>query len=300
MSNRWTIQGWTTGDLNALVKNLGGEEVARKIQRGEVKVSVEDVLKVLFDKHGRRIPEGLSASVCDANRDFRLDQPKLDAELDYAKRITRLHDCLSVDTKVTAEQLKMETERLLALIRDNSQIANITNGVWLPLVLPKMETDDVGAELERYLKAVSKSYVEAFGDRKFYNYRKGTLANEVSIINGSRHDQLIERMKQGPVIGILFPSPLQGFSINAQREQMATLPEEFILSGLDTVIAMVMYPDVLARDHNTPGLDLSAFSWQSADYSLGFWAYRGTLDSFNTGNLSDARKNYSGGLLFFE
>lgn len=296
MSNKWMIQDWTTGELNALVKNLGGEEVARKIQREEIKVSFEDVVKVLFDKHGRRIPKGLKANVCDANRNFRLDQPKLETKVDY-NRITRLHECLNIDTGITAEQFKSETERLLAIIRDNTQVANITNGVWLPVVLPKLITDDLGTELGLYLEAVGNSYTKTFSDRKFYNHRKGTLGGNVSIIDGSRYDQLIERMKQGPVIGIHFPNPLQGFSINAQREQMSTLPEGFILSGLDTAIAMVMYPDILACKYNTSGLDLPALQWQSVDYSLCFGADDDEL-GFGSDFLAIADGDFSGGLLF--
>jgi hypothetical protein len=298
MSKEFMIRDWTTGDLNALVKNLGGEEIARKIQRGEMKANFEDVAKVLFDKYGRRISEGLSANACDANRNFRFDQPKLKAEVDYANRIMRLHGCLSVDTGITAEQFQQETERLLTLIRDNPQIANLVNGVYLPIVLPKLITDDLGAELEYYLTAVGNSYTKVFSDRKFYNHRKGTLTDEVKIVDGSRHGQLIAKMKQGPVIGIHFPNPLQGYSVNASREQMATLPEEFILSGLDTAIAMAMYPDILARNFNIPGLDLAAFSWRSSYFSLFFRARGDGLFFGVAGGLVDARGGSSGGLLF--
>lgn len=299
MKIKWLTRNWTIGDLNALVKNLGEEEIGRKIQRGEVKVSFEDAVKTLFDKHGRRIPEGLQANVCDANREFRLDQPKLNKEVDFANRILRLHECLSIDTKITAKQLKAETERLLALIRDNSQIANIANGVYLPIILPKLVTDDLGAELELYLVGVNNSYAKTFGDRKLYNHRKGTLANEVSAVRGSRHNRLISRMKESPIIGLHFPNPLQGYSIHADREQMSTLPKGFILSGMDTPIAMAMYPDILARDWNTPGLDMSVLQWQSADgWALYFRAHGGRLTFDGTDDLALADGSYSGGLLF--
>ena len=298
MSKDWMIKDWTTGELNALVKNCG-QEVARRIQQGGVRVIIEDIIKKLFDKHGRRIPESLRNNVCDANnRDFRLNQPKLDTEADFTNRILRLHGCLSIDTEVTAQQLKVETERLLALIRENSQIANITNGVCLPVVLPQLVTDDLGAELELYLAGVANSYTKTFGDRKFFNHRKGTLANKVSVVGGSRHDQLTRRMKHGSVIGLHFPNPLQGFSIYADREQVSTLPEGFILSGIDTPIAMVMYPDVLARDYSTPCLDMAALQWQTAVYSLYFEASGGALDFGFAGVLPLARGSYSGGLLF--
>ncbi len=292
------LEGLDAGRQLALVKKLGGREAVNAILRGEKTVTVEDAIRLFFDKHGRRIPEGLQASVCDANRDFRLDRPKLDEEVDFANRILRLHRCLSIDTEVTAEQLKAETERLLAIIRENSQIANIANGVCLPVVLPKLVTDDLGVELELYLAGVNNSYAKTFGDRKFYNHHKGTLANEVSVVDGSRHDQLIERMKQGPVIGVHFPNPLQGFSIHADREQMSTLPEGFILSGMDTPIAMVMYPDILACDWNTPGLDMAALQWQSAYCSLRFQAYDVRLDFVLTAYLAAAGDLCSGGLLF--
>jgi len=298
MSNKWKIQDWTTGELNSLVKNLGGEDVARKIQKGEVKVSFEDVVKTLFDKHGRRIPERLQANVCDADRNFRLDRPKLDMETDFANRILRLHECLSIDTKVTAEQLMAETERLLAIIKGNLQIANIVNSVCLPVVLPKLVTDDLGAELELYLAGVNNSYTKTFSDRSFNNYRKGYLNGKVSIVNGGRHDHLISRMKEGPVIGLHFPNSLQGFSNLADREQMSTLPKGLILSGMDTPIAMVMYPDILARDWNTLGLDIAALQWRFASYSLYFKAFDVRLGFDYTRRLASARGDYSGGLLF--
>lgn len=257
----------------------------------------------LFDEHGRRIPKSLRANVCDAYRGFQLDQPEMETETDFVNRILRLHECLSIDTGVTPEQLKAETERLLAIIRGNPQIANIANGVCLPVVLPKLVTNDLGAELELYWAGINNSYAKTFGDRKFYNCPKGTLANKVGVVDGSRHKQLIRQIKEGPVIGLHFPNPLQGFSVCAAREQMSTLPERFILSGMDTAIAMVMYPDILARDWSTPNLDLAALHLaalrgQFAGDSLYFRADDGSLGFGNTDSWAYALDNHSGGVLF--
>lgn len=277
---------------------LGGVVNVVGLLTSDLEVEVREAVKLLFDKHGRRIPKGLRADVCDANRDFYLKQPQMAQEVDFANRISRLEECLGVDIPITAEQLKQEAKRLLTLIQENSQIANITNGVWLPVILPKLITDDIGTELEYYLTAVGKSYAKTFSDRKFYNYREGDLADKVSIIDGSRHNQLIEQMKQCPVLGIHFPNPCQGFSVNASREQMAMLPEGFILSGLDTVIAMITYSDILARDFHTPGLDLAALSWRSLGYSLYFGPDGGRLDFDCRGSLGVAYGVCSSGLLF--
>lgn len=292
------LEGWDAGRQLALMKKLGGRENVDAVLRDELEIVLQQKIKILFDKHGRCIPEGLSANVCDANRKFRLDQPDLTEEAHYEGRIVRLHDKLGVDTGVTAETLQQETKRLLGLIREDTLTANIANGVYLPVVCPKLVTSDLGGELEYYLTALGKSYADVFPKRKFYNHRKGTLDGAVSVTPGSRHGKLLDRMKEERVCGLYFPNPLQGFSINASREQVASLPEGFILSGLDAVIAMVMYPDVLARDWNTPGLDLAALSWQSAECSLGFWADDGRLGFAGTADLAGASDDYSGGLLF--
>lgn len=285
----------TLGQVEAAINKLGGQKMWDAWLRGE-KTVVVDTARPLFDKRGRRISEGLQANVCDPNRDFYLKQPKLDSEADYANRVMRLHGCLDVNT-ITAEQFKAETERLLALVRGNSQIVNIVNGVHLPVIMPQLTTDDLGTALEQYLEVVGKSYAKDFPDRKSYNHRKGTLAKEVGIVDGSCHDQLIKLMKQGSVIGIYFPNSLQGYSIYADREQMSDLPEGFILSGVDIVIAMAMYPDILARGWYASGQDLAALSWRSV-CSLRFSAAGGRLIFGHTDNLANANDNYSGGLLF--
>lgn len=292
------LEGLDAGRQLALVKKLGGREVVNAILRGEKTVTVEDAIRLFFDKHGRRIPEGLQANVCDAKWIFRLEQPKLDEENDFADRIFRLHECLGINTRITAEQFMAETKRMLAIIMEKSQIANITNGVYLPVIIPRFMTDDLGVELDLYLDGVARSYVKTFGDRKFHNFRKGTLANKVSVVEGSRHDRLIERMKEGPVIGLHFPNSLQGFSIRADREQMLGLSRRLILSGMDTVIAMTMYPDKLARDWHTPGLDLAALQWHFGNYSFNFRADGAALGFSGTDSLASAAAEYSGGLLF--
>jgi hypothetical protein len=115
--------------------------------------------------------------------------------------------------------------------RNSPQVANIANGIWLPIVMPKFEAYDLGAVLESYVEASRKSYsFETFESRnvgnpffrdarKFESYAKGKLAGQVSVVENSRQDRLIWRMKRGPVIAIHFPNSLQGCWLNASREQ---------------------------------------------------------------------------------
>jgi len=299
-SDRCKYPDWTRGQDEALLNVLGGEDVAKKLIAGELSFELAQPSHPLFDQsHGRRIPRDLVAKVRDANWSFHSDQPEMEGTPDYAKDIKRLHRRLGVDTGIRGKQFRDRTEELKTLIREKYPLAaNILNGVCLPIILPKLEHDDLGEALELYVEVAGQAYRRAFLDRSFTNYRKGTLANQVSIAEGSRHEQLIESMRQGPVIGLHFPNALQGFSICADREQMDTLPQGFILSGMDTPIAMAMYPKTLARDYNTPGLDLAALQWQSAAYSLDFGADAAGLSFGSTALLADAYGSFSGGLLF--
>lgn len=280
----------------ALGTKLGGLENVKAIIQGDkvIEIKIKDSVTLLFDKHGRRIPKDLKNSVCDADKDFYLAQP----EIDYAERLIRFADVFHL----SCAEFEKKSKELIKKIKNDFQLANLLNGIYLPIILPQIEAKnfDYGRILEEvFLTAVGKAYKKQFSSRDFINYRKGNLQGKVSIVPESRHNQLINKMKKDVVVGIYFPNPLQGFSILAAREQISTLPEDLILSGgFDTSAATAMYPDVLARDYHTPGYDLSALSWESSRYSLCFRAYDGELVFGSRADLSDAYDDYSSGLLF--
>lgn len=301
MKKQFLTQDWTAGELNALVKKLG-EKNARRLLRGELvlktgeggEAELAKALKKLFDRHGRRIPpKGLKAPVSDPNRDFWFKQP----EIDYVARHAR-HTELFGDSGITVEEFRERSERLIARLKDDEQLSGTMNGVYLPVILPRLpEEFDYGEKLEELLGVVEKSYCTEFPSRKFYNHREGKLAGEVKIVHPS-HEMLIETLKAEPRVGLYFPNPLQGFSVDAAREQMNDLPMDLLLSGgLDMAAAMAMYSDVLARDINTPSLDMAALSWHSSGSSLYFEAYGGLLRFPGRASLSHADGGYSAGLL---
>lgn len=298
MKNTWMTKDWTVGELNALVKKLG-EENARKILTNDFTVEIKEAVKKLFDKNGRLIPPvGLQSKVYDPDKNFYLDQPEMKTASDFQKRLNILYESLGIKKESETEWFMDETEILLKRIRANSQIANILNSVWLPIILPKFQYDDLGEELERLLTAVEKSYKKAFSDRTFkIHLTKGDLKNKVKVRNG--HEKLIDELKTDFVYGIYFPNLMQGYSIKASREISSTISEGFSLSGIDGIIGMIMYPDILARDYHTPGLDLSGLEWQSAaGYSLYFEADDDDLTFGDTGGLFDVNVSFSSGLFF--
>jgi len=262
---------------------------------------ITDLPAPLFDLNGRRIPpKGLQAKVCDPSRTFYLEQPSLD----YAARYCRF-DQTGLVPFISAADFEGRAKQLLNKLRENELTANLRFSVHLPIIIPPIVTPpeqvgDYGEMLEEFLLAAEKSCRNEFPERGFNNMCKGNLAGQVTIVPGSRHEQLIAGLASGAVVGIYFPNSLQKFSVDAQREQMETLPEGFLLSGgIDTAMGWVMYPDILARDSNTLFGDCSALQGQSSDSSFRFRATNtDTYFDRRRADLDYAYVSSSGGLLF--
>jgi hypothetical protein len=284
-------------EWKALATKCGGLDNVLAIIRGEKAVKIEDLI-MLFDKNGRRIPpKELQNNVCDPNKDFYLKQP----QINYADRLVRFQEAFHPGPCISAAEFEGKSEGLIEKIKNDSQISNLLKGVYLPIILSQIPKKfDYGKVLEQtFLSAVQSSYEKEFPNRKFYNHKKGELEGEVTIVPGTRHEKLIEKMKQDIIVATYFPNPLQGFSFLASREQMTTLPESLILAGgFDTASAMAMYPDVLARDWHTPGFDLAALQWQSSGRSLCLLADDDGLGFSYRVVLGGAGGYYSSGFLF--
>ncbi len=296
-----TMRGLTGGQREALERKLwlaaggehDGETGLKAILDGESEIVVREALQKLFDgTAGRRIPhQGMNAKVVDAHRDFHLVQP----EIDYAERLGNIA-CALTDgwVFISVDEFEARSKAILARRSEDRRTANLIKCAHFPVALPQMKIEDYGTVLDtKILPAVGASYQEQFPERKFHNIRQGLLANQVPMVQGSRHDRFIEALDKGSVVGVYYPC-LHGFSIEADLVQMDALPDEFLLAGvIDTAAVEIMYPDVVARDFNTPGLDCAAVRWRRS--SLCFSAGSHTLNFVNR-DLGGGG-GYSGGLL---
>jgi len=301
---------FTRGEEEALLNTIGGVDVARKIIDGELKFSItEDAAKIivavkkLFDKNGRRIvPRGLKAKVCDPDKNHHVEQPALHHKERIKERMSKGFEATGLIPNLSLDDFEARVDKLIltARYKTYSVYQNLFNGVYLPIIIPKTQLTDIGEMTEELVIAAGKSYKKHFAKRSF-DYCKGELKNQVSITNGSRYEILVERIKKESVVGIYFPTTLQGYSVNADIEQMSSLPEGIILSGpLDSAMAFAMYPDVLGRNSDALVYDCAAVNWQSSEYSLFFRVYDdGATFRYGT-HLFNADSNFSGGLLLID
>jgi hypothetical protein len=287
MTKEWITQDWTSGQLNAIVKALG-EDNARALLAGTLTVErVEKVLQLkdrdkhdkvamLFDKYGFRIKTaGFRSRTTKPNTACHFVVPN-DPAAPRLDRLARIVKFLGGDPFITANEFETRVQAVLSRIGTDETTAKLLNGVALPFAIPQMKVGDYGKTLEeKFLPIVLMSYRDQFPKRPFKNFLawEQLVNHRVTIVEGSRHEQLLEAMGNGVVVGVYFPNTLQGFSVHADREQMSSLPEHFLLAGgFETAMCYIAYPDVLARDGNVPVLDLAALQWQSEQYSLYFAA----------------------------
>ncbi len=222
-----------------------------------------------FDQHGKMVASCPFPGVCESNNCFYISQPKFHTLEDYRKRLANLRAGPCGET-IDLECFKNETEHLLAHLYGTFKNSRINLCTYLPLVMPCIDFPDLCSFVDVCMEYVNLNYRRTFSDREFNNRRRGDLSRLVGVVHGCKQEALIERMKKESFVVLYFPNALQGYSIEAAREQIRLLPEGFALSGIETIIAMMMYPDVLARDLMTPGLDLGAFYWKTENYSLSF------------------------------
>lgn len=295
---------WTRGQVESLL-NVLREENALKLISGELKLALGDdektaelamLIAKLFDRHARRIPsKDFGFAFCDPDMKFHFIKSELVLDEPYGR-----HCEYFGDPGITLPNFQSRADELMDKLGKNKPIANLANGVCLPIILGKLPKKfNYGKLLEqKFLAAVENAYIKQFPGRIFANHRKGELAGKVRIVHKS-HERLIARLKKGPEVALYFPNPLQGFSVLASREQMSDLPKEiYLCGGVDTCTAMAMYAHVLARDWHTPGLDTAALQWRSADYSLYFSASGDDLSFGSRADLARASGRCSAGLLF--
>ncbi len=295
------LRGIDASKLLAVVDLFGSREILEACLRGEKRMTLEDVIRKLFDHTGRCIPQhlGITKKACDENRDFHVES----SMRYYATTHERLVSSFPEGTEfLSAEEFERNAETLKAKCISHELIGNFFQRAW-PILLPKHDArENYGASMQDFiLPAVKDAYRRQFPERKFTNHRDGELAEKVSIISGTGHDEVVSLMAEKSVVAWYSPNPFQGFSIFAQREAMKILVQYgfSLAGGVDTGVAAVAYTGEMARDYKTPACTCSAISWRSADYSLHFNAHDDEFRFGSTDNLADANDLNSGGLVLF-
>lgn len=204
----------------------------------------EPVYSGWFDEHGRCDPRGLSAPAhLKSRRYFDLDPPRLDLEQIHE----RLTTFLPGDYPSLAE-FKAQIEQLRSRIAADPLTAWALRGVAVPFMLPQAAIADEGAALEEfYLRYAAQAFEAGHPGQVFKDHHKQPLTDLFKTREGSRHEELLQRLTRGPVVGLYLPA-LREFSIAAALERVQSLPPSWLLAGgVDTAAALIAEPGLLLR-----------------------------------------------------
>ncbi len=251
----------------------------------------------LFDELGRRIPP--AALTAAAHRRSRRYFDFARREVDYALIHGRLARHLPPGESLTAADFSARAAAILRRLRDDPLTRRIAEGVGVPFMLPHADYPDYGDALEHlYLEGVRASFTEAYPAYQFVNHHKAGLTGKLGIAPGSRHDQLVQAMREAPLVGYYFPC-LTEYSLPAAIEQMQFLPEQFLLAGgFDTGATLIGTPDLLLRpDGYPPLLWLSALSAETEGVGYHFEAYGYNLTFNRRPHLNQAAEYWASGLV---
>ena len=264
------------GQIEALLNTLGGAEAAKDVLRGRKKVYREgEGYQPLFDLHGWRLPppnmkerHGCPVpNVCLASPIDFADKPNLET------RFVRTCKCFGVEPPFKPSDFRDRASKAKSRIAQDDATGDVLRGPCLPIFLPSIqgmapiqEMGHCGEIIEKLAlrSLIGQVFAERFPGQRFSDVVGRTW---FSIREGSRHEKLIAAMSAGPVAALYFPMALQGYPPLAAVEQMESLPDHFLLSGaINVMAAMIMYPDMLARDANVPDLECAGVG----DYSTAF------------------------------
>lgn len=262
----------------------------------------------LFDEHGRRIPfKGMRVYNQVSRQYFRTNQPNIDFGEIYNRSAEYMN--LQDMVKFSAEQFANQCQAMLEGLQNDSDIANIANGIQVPFICPPMP---VGIrrdkELQVFAKAVGKSFEDRFPGHDFRNItqKQAGMGEDAVVAAGSRYENFEDARCQGVVVGWYFATCLSEYDIDSQRAQMASLPPQFVLSGgVEAAAALVGCPDLLLNKEVYPHhLCLSALQDPDERFFYSFEAYGLDLrfnrrSNIMTPTVKQLSEQFAGGLTVF-
>jgi MoaA/NifB/PqqE/SkfB family radical SAM enzyme len=260
----------------------------------EVEVNYDKNDLNLFDEFGRCIPKGINSQInIKSRRYFYIKKKNINLDESF-QRITKF---LPSDSYPTIQEYKEKISQIRDGFNIEEEAIGILNGNCIPFMLPKIESDDIGEEFEnKFLPAVSNSYKDFFPNYEFTTHHHNSMAGTLETVKGSRHDNLVKKLKDQSVIGCYFPA-LSEYSVDAAIEIMSKLPERIILAGAyDTAAALISCPDLLYNEeHYAPLLWLSGVKAKQGEAKY-FEAYGYNLTFNRRMHLSKNSEYFTSGI----
>lgn len=245
-----------------------------------------------FDEHGRRNPPRMDAPAHPTSRRYYQVAPPNVSHHEVHERAVKL-----LGVQMRMYEYGARQDAILKRICDVDAV-ELLSGPRVPFILPRHATMDVGKAMDDlYLPAVKAAFWQKCGPKHEFTNHCGGMEGKVAVEPESRHTALLKAMEAGEVVGWYFPCVME-YSVPAALEQMAELPDDFLLSGgFDTAAALVGTPDLLMRrDGYAPLLWLAALRGEKPGVGYHFEAYGRDLTFNRRAHLGNVSEYWSSGL----
>lgn len=261
------------GRYEALRNNLG-DDLTAKLLANKIRIVpkdqtwvIESVPEPLFYKNGRLIPrrdlqgEVYKPPTHSGNYKFGMREPNND----HGQILARLQDAFrSKDGWPSAGEFKFRIAAIEERLKADEPVSRILEGFGFDFCIPLTQKGDLGKIIStRFVSALSRAFNKEFKPRRYFNeevsyshdrygYNKGysskKLEGQLTVVEGSRHEELMEKVSHEYVIGKFFPC-MQGYPVEAAREAIKTLPDGFFLNGgYDTFCTLIGHVDNFGED----------------------------------------------------
>ncbi len=264
-----------------------------------------------FNEHGRCIPYlGARVFSSEPSYYYQLKQPEINYQVVYERCSSFSGLPLETGAKIFASKADV----ILNKIKEDSNFANLLNGVHIPFIFKRATSEtDLGEILQTsLLPNLKKSFNNVYPTAHFKAVLQSNseLPNNISISSGSNYEDLIDCSEHSEVVGWYFPQALQEFDIDSQRKQIDSLPKligvKICLSGgFDMCAALVGSPELLINEESyAPILCMSAYVHsdprlvlllKSYGPHMEFWCMTQML----TKEVTQVSEQWSGGLTVF-
>ena len=236
-----------------------------------------------FDANGRCVTNLTKHQVYQKSRNyFQLDKKKV---LGYNnnKIFNNLKNYLCKNLNFNETEFEKKIINIKDKIKKDDKISNILKGFSIPFIIPKLENDDIGTNIEEiFIPALQSSFKNEFEQFELINHIKNSLKNQLDIWTGSKYEKITERLNKQNITGLLFPS-LNEFSFPAAIETVSKLPENIMLAGgYEIMSALIGSPSILKRDDGYPPLlwfsSLKSVNDSNIGYHIEPYGYNLTLN----------------------
>ena len=265
-----------------------------------------------FNEHGRCVPYlGARVFSSEPSYYYQLKQPEINYELIYERCSTFSDLPLQTGAGIFARKADV----ILNKIKEDSNYANLLNGVHIPFVLKRApNASDLGEILQTsLLPNLKKSFNKVYPNAHFKAILQSNseLRGNITVSPGSNYEELLGSSNNSEIVGWYFPQALQEFDIESQRKQLVALPKikgaKFCLSGgFDINAALIGSPELLINESSyAPILCMSAYVHsdprlvlllKSYGPHMEFWCMTQML----TKNITQVSEQWAGGLTIFD